>query len=269
MKIEHKNIVIHPGNVEEFRKADFLANGEYVQKWDALGGINPAGDKVILYKYDISNDLKLSQSEKLYRLIKKSNAEQPYSLTHETQHAHNNAQFRFNQIDAICHTFVSTYLLDEISARTAANLYRIQQDKKHQHLYRNLANIGINEYSQALFMSIGLLTNEELCAKYCNIAANTFLYHISALINSGQKQRAVEIIKNQLPLYADSSKHQQFYTDKFYNTVKQYFVFDGIDINKKTDSTVQIAFDTEWLNISPMIFNISQGCLKHIMQNYL
>lgn len=67
MKIVNKDIIINSENISDFRNVKFLTGGEYAQKWNALGDIDPLGDVIYLYRYHIDSGLNLSPSDDLYQ----------------------------------------------------------------------------------------------------------------------------------------------------------------------------------------------------------
>lgn len=262
LTIEYKNIIINKNNIADYQNLDYLTSGEYAPKWNALGEIAPDGDKVILYKYDIASELNLPPYHKLYELVKSSNEEMPYSLKHESHHAHNaGTGFSFNQIKCICYTYIATYLLDETSARMAANLYRVPMSNEQYD--------GLNIKERALLSAIKSFSDKQLCFEYCNLAANTYMYCIVAMLNNGQINLARNILMNQIPLHADYNKHRQFYTDDFYKTVNQYFVIDNIDVKTSIGHNAKAEFAKIWQTITPIIFDMSQQCLMYLRQNCL
>ncbi|MBQ2844753.1 MAG: hypothetical protein IJE79_01920 [Alphaproteobacteria bacterium] len=262
MTIEYKNIIINKNNIAEYQNLDYLTGGEYAPKWTALGEIAPDGDKVILYKYSIDSELNLSPYDKLRDLVKSSNEEMPYSLIHESHHSHNaNTGFSFNQINRICYTYIAAYLLDEISARMAANMYRVPNP--------NTQFDGLNIKERALLSAIQSFSDKQLCIEYCNLAATTYMCCIVAMLRNGQINHARDIVLKQIPLHADYKKHRRFYTDNFYNTVNQYFVIDNIDVKPSIGQEAKLKFEKIWQTITPIIFNMSQQCLMYIKQNCL
>ena len=260
--IEYKNIVINKSNIAEYQNLEYLTSGEYAPKWNALGEPVPDGDKVILYKYDIASELNLSPNHKLYKLIKTSNEGMPFSLKHEAHHAHNASKgFSFIQVNRICYTYIAAYLLDEISARMAANMYRVPNPDTQYN--------GLNIKERALLAAIKSFSDKQLCVEYCNLAATTYMYCIVAMLRNGQINHARDIVLKQIPLHADYKKHRQFYTDNFYNTVNQYFVIDNIDVKPSIGQKAKLEFEKIWQTITPIIFNMSQQCLMYIKQNCL
>ena len=227
-----------------------------------MGELAPDGDKVILYKYDIASELNLSPNHKLYELIKTSNEEMPFSLKHEAHHAHNASKgFSFIQVNRICYTYIAAYLLDEISARMAANMYRVPNP--------NTQYNGLNIKERALLSAIQSFSDKQLCIEYCNMAANTYMYCIVAMLSCGQIKQVHDIVMRQIPQHADYKKHRQFYTDDFYNTVNQYFVINNIDVKPGIGQIAKSEFEKRWQTITPIIFNMSQQCLMYIKQNCL
>lgn len=262
MTIEYKNIIINKNNIAEYQKLDYLTCGEYEPKWTTLGEIAPDGDKVILYKYSIDSELNLSPYDKLRDLVKSSNEEMPYSLIHESHHSHNaNTGFSFNQVNRICYTYIAAYLLDEISARMAPNLYRIPNP--------NTQFDGLNIKERALLSAIQSFSDKQLCIEYCNMAANTYMYCIVAMLRCGQIKHVHDIVMRQIPQHADYKKHRQFYTDDFYNTVNQYFVINNIDVKPGIGQIAKSEFEKRWQTITPIVFGMSQQCLMYLKQNYL
>lgn len=262
LTIEFKNIVINKNNIAEYQNLDYLTGGEYAPKWNALGELVPDGDRVMLYKYSIAGELNLSPQHKLHTLVKISNEEMPYSLKHESHHAHNaSTGFPFNQVNCICYAYIATYLLDELSARMAANLYRVPN--------LNPQSDGLNIKERALLDAMKLFSDRQLCIEYCNMAANTYSYHIMAMLRNGQINRARSIVINQIPQYADYNNHRQFYTDDFYNTVNQYFIFDNIDAKPSIGQNAKLEIEKKWREITPIIFGMSRQCMMYLTQNYL
>ena len=262
MNIEHQNIIINQNNIDEYQNIGYFTAAEYEQKWDAAGELVPDGDKVILYKYSIDNGLNLPPSHDLHKFVRMHNENIPYYFKHEAQHSHNaNIGFSFNLVDRICYTYIAAYFLDEISARMASNLYHIQK--------QNIQSSGLNVTEHALLNALTEFSNRQIFIEYCNLAALSYSYCILAMIKTNQANLVRDIISNQIPLHADYSKHQQLYTDSFYNTVNQYFIIDNIDVKTSIGKNAKSVFAEMRQQITPTMFAMSQQCLMFLKQNCL
>lgn len=189
---------------------------------------------------------------------------------HEKQHAHNeDLGFSFNLIDGVCYTYIVLYILNELPARMAANLFRIPQDRRNQGLYMQLKGLGMDIQDQALFIATTLFDEENLCSQYAYIGASAYICCINSMCQTGKKERAYNIMSKQIPLHADYSKYRELYSEKFYSIARKYFEFNGIKIKEQLCPFGQQNIYKQWQRINPMIFDMAQQCIGHIYQNVL
>lgn len=268
MKIEQKTIIINSENIEEYQKVQYLASGEYVPKWNALGDISPSGNKVILYQYHIDPSLNLPKNHILYTKTQNANYEMPFSYAHEIQHSYNeNIGFKFELIERLCYTYIVLFLMDELSARTAANLIRIKQDLKNQHSYKELQLFGFDLKDQALFLASGLFDEQDMCLEYAYNGALSYACCFNALIKKESKKYLEEILYNQILWHKDYKDHQKLYTPKLFETATKYFEFNQKKPSEKFNPLVKQALAESWEKINPKIFDVSRQCLMRLQQN--
>lgn len=192
-KIEVRETIVNASNIKLYRNGNILFIAGFLEK-----------DDIIIYRYKISDNLKLNLNINFDRsLINWNNNKdgEKKTIAHEKKHWENN-KFALKEDMAVnLEELALSYAWDEISAFTAANLYK---------------ESNINK--DTLYYSFLLGTHDFLNRQcfYLNL-------HFDTVSRIAFKRKAFGCL-----VYTDITSIDNNYSESFKRLIKEYLTFNGV-----------------------------------------
>ena len=264
MKIEYKNILISAENVEQY-KANGLHEGQRTSEWKLLSNVKAGDGKITLYTYTIDSRLGLPRNAPLRKLVKKINSNHKQTLYHEYHHVHNESQgLRIHIAKAMCFLYIALSCLDEISARTAEELYDMSSTFGKNVKTKIMRLGGKKPEDRAILNAIKSF--KTVLPYYCNKWVSSYKKEIGLFNKNDIDMSAILKIQDKLYGYSLNDFKDVLYSQDLYRVVESYFTFNGKCIKNKISESAFERVKKEWELLEVQILTYARDCIKDLQK---
>lgn len=262
MKIRYETVILNKQNISQYVTDGAILNGSHTCSW-SFAENKPEQPEIIIYHYEIAPSLNLNPNGYLYRAIQYTNNTKEKTLTHEMRHDHNTkVGSHMNMSGAVCYTYIMLYVLDEISARIAAEIYDIKNHTTNNISNKVLKFIGAKTEDIALLHA--MLQIYDTSDYYCERAASFYKDNFTAAFNDVATERSL-LAQNAIYRYGKKAI-RTLHTTCVKKCTKHYFTFDGEYLLDKINPTTKVFGQILWSQLENKILIHAKKCVKNMLK---